>query len=76
MATNRKNHVAPTPAGAATEGLKIAARSPKGIRRAGRHWGPEAETVSLADLTEEQVEQLRDDPGLVVVDCTIDEKAE
>ena len=64
MATKPKK---PTPAGAAAEGLKVIARSPIGIRRAGRHWGPAGETVSLADLTPDQLDALESDPGLVTV---------
>lgn len=70
MATKKAHQ--PKPAGGPTEGLRVIARSPQGIRRAGRHWGAEGETVSLADLTDDQVEMLRDDPALIVSDVTID----
>lgn len=65
----------PAPAGPATKGLRIISRSPDGFRRCGRAWNAEGTTVSLAELTEEQVEILRAEKQLVVVDVEIDATA-
>lgn len=65
MARQPKTPPKPAAAGPADQGLKVMARSPSGIRRAGRHWGPDAEIVSLADLTEDQVELLESEPALL-----------
>ena len=40
-----------------------------GFRRAGRAWNREATTVAEDELTEEQLEQLRDDPNITVTPC-------
>jgi hypothetical protein len=69
MATARNRQSkpdAPGPAGPADKGLRVIARNPQGMRRAGRYWGPAAETVSLADLTEDQAEAIRGEPALIV----------
>ncbi len=63
----------PKAAGPATKGVRVQARTEKGIRRAGRHWGPEAEEVSLADLTAEQLEALRAESLLLVTDVDMPE---
>lgn len=69
MATTKKQA---RPAGGTGEGLKVIARAPQGIRRAGRHWPAETTTVALADLTEDQLELLEKEPGLVVTRCQLD----
>ena len=76
MATNKPTRTAknqPEPAGEPTEGLKVVARSNRGLRRAGRFWGPEPEVVSLAKLTPEQLEALEEEPGLVTVRVPFEE---
>ena len=40
-----------------------------GFRRAGRAWNRAATVVSADELTEEQLEQLRDDPNITVTPC-------
>lgn len=59
-------------AGSATEGLKVIARAPQGIRRAGRHWPAEATTVALSELTEDELDQLETEPGLVTARVAIE----
>ena len=56
------------PAGPADKGLQVQSRSPAGFRRAGREWGPDPVKVPLSELTDDQVQALRDEPGLLVVD--------
>ena len=56
------------PAGPADKGLRIVARPQQGFRRAGMSFSAEGATVSLSELTEEQVADLRAEPQLVVVD--------
>lgn len=46
--------------------------SVEGFRRAGRAWSVEAVDVPVADFTKAQVEALRGEPRLVVVDAEID----
>lgn len=45
-----------------------------GHRRAGRRWTREATTVSLAEFTDEQIEQLLTDPVLSVVEAADDQE--
>lgn len=52
-------------------GLRIAAKA-AGFRRAGRAWSPQATDVLLSDLTKEQIDQLKADPELVVVETEIE----
>lgn len=61
----------PKAAGPATKGLKVISRREGGFRRAGRHWSAEGETVSLSDLTVDQVEAITNEPQLVVVEVDI-----
>lgn len=68
MATNSKKAKA---AGPADKGLKIVSRSEQGMRRAGRFFGPEGETIPLSELTEEEVEALKAERNLVVVEVDI-----
>lgn len=57
-----------TPAG--VPGLRIAA--PGGtFRRAGLQFGSEPRELPVADLTEAQVQALRAEPALVVLDVTL-----
>lgn len=65
MATANKTKTPPA-AGPADKGLRVQARHPQGMRRAGRHWPAEGVTVSLADLSEEQLEAIEGEPGLMV----------
>ena len=59
------------PAGPADKGLRIVARKDV-FRRCGRTFGAEAVTIPLADLTQEDVTALKDEPQLVVVDVDIE----
>ncbi|GAB2182671.1 hypothetical protein DLREEDagrD3_28940 [Denitratisoma sp. agr-D3] len=52
-------------------GLRVAAKT-KNFRRAGRAWSEQVTDVPLSDFTKGQVEQLKADPGLVVVDIEIE----
>jgi hypothetical protein len=56
------------PAGSADKGLKIVARKDS-FRRCGRVFGAEPTVISLADLSEDDVTTLKDEPQLVVVEC-------
>lgn len=42
-----------------------------GFRRAGRAWSAQAVEVPAAEFTKAQIEQLRDEPQLVVADCEL-----
>lgn len=75
MSTANTKPKARKPAGAATEGLKVTARSPQGIRRAGRHWAAEVTIVPLSELTEDELEQLENEPGLVTARVPIEPEA-
>lgn len=70
MATARKS--APKPAGTAGEGIRVTARSPQGIRRAGRHWPPAEVVLPLSDLTKAELEALEEEPGLLTARCALD----
>lgn len=63
MATNNKQPKA-AKAGPAERGLKVMTRTGT-FWRGGRQWSTEATTVSLADLSPEQAEQIREEgaPG-------------
>lgn len=67
MATAKKTKAA----GPADKGLRIVSRADQGIRRAGRWFGPEGQTVPLSELSEEEVEALKGERGLVVVEIDI-----
>lgn len=71
MATTKQ----PGKAGPATKGLKVAS-AVEGFRRAGRAWGREPQVVPLSELTADQVEALKAEPNLVVVDVDIEPAAE
>lgn len=64
----------PKAAGPATKGLRIVARSDKGFRRCGRAFSAEGTTLALSELTEDEVEALKGEAQLVVVevDITVD----
>lgn len=62
----------PKAAGPATKGLKVVSRPAAGFRRAGMHFSAEGTTVPLSDLTQEQVDLLKAEPQLVVVEVDID----
>lgn len=63
------------PAGSATQGLKVTARADH-FRRAGFAFTGEARVIPLSDLTDDQVEQLKAEPMLVVQDVEIKAEAE
>ena len=67
MATTKKDKSA----GPADNGLRVVARPQGGFRRAGYHFSAEGVTLPLSELTDDQVEQLRGEPQLVVVDVDI-----
>lgn len=71
MATTKKDK----PAGGAGEGLKVTSR-PATFRRAGYQFSAEARVIPLSDLTEEQVEQITQDPNLVSQIVKIETPAE
>ncbi|MGB1763003.1 hypothetical protein [Alloalcanivorax xenomutans] len=52
-------------------GLSIACKA-GAFWRAGRKWTETATTVALASLTDEQIEQLMNEPMLVVRECRIE----
>ncbi|MGQ3072570.1 MAG: HI1506-related protein [Ferrovibrionaceae bacterium] len=52
--------------------LKIVSR-PDSFRRAGHEFTSEPKTILLTDLTADQVQALRDEPKLVVVDIDIED---
>lgn len=52
-------------------GLRIAAKR-DGFRRAGRAWSMTATDVPLSEFKRAQVEQLKNDPMLVVVECEVE----
>lgn len=57
---------------APVKGLKVAALQEGGRYRAGRHWSKEPTTVALAELSSDQIAQLRGDALLVVIDVEIE----
>lgn len=63
MATAKKTAKA---AGPATKGLKVTTRR-DGFRRAGREWNG-TEVVPLSELTEDQVELLKGETTMLVVE--------
>lgn len=57
----------PTPSAAGTvPGLAVRAVPRAGFWRADRFWTPEIQLVPLSDLTEEQIQLLREEPELAV----------
>lgn len=70
MATNPK---AASTAGTkkTVKALRVVARTP-GFRRAGRAFGVEPTDIPLSDLSEKQIEALRKERELVVMDVDID----
>lgn len=56
-------------------GLRVRALA-DGFRRAGRAWTKEPQDVPASDFTKPQVEQLRNEPQIVVEDCDIEVAAE
>lgn len=62
-------------AGGADKGLKVTARADH-FRRCGFAFTGEATVIPLADLTEEQVEQLKKEPLLVVQEVDIKPESE
>lgn len=65
MATTAKKH-----AGPADKGLEVISKK-DGFRRAGREWSGST-TVSLAELTEAEVQALKSEPMLVVREVDIE----
>jgi hypothetical protein len=72
MATTAKKDKA---AGAATEGITVVSR-PATFRRAGYTFSAEPTTISLADLSEEQLAQIEGDSNLVKFRVEIKAKPE
>lgn len=68
MATNPKQ--AAKKAGDATQGVEVIAKADV-FYRAGRQWGQNPTVVPLSDLTEEQLQELRDEPLLIVREVEI-----
>lgn len=66
MATAKKKA-----AGPADKGIKVVARPMAGFRRAGRFFSAEGLVLPLSDLEDEELEQLRSEPQLIVVDVDI-----
>jgi hypothetical protein len=52
--------------------VRIRSVSPEGFRRAGRRFGPEWTTIPLAELDDDQVEALSEEPGLVLEGTYLD----
>ena len=50
--------------------IKVISSQP-GFRRAGRAFGPEAVTIPLSDLTEEELEAIQTEPKLVSVEVEL-----
>lgn len=65
---NPTNH----PKATKTEKALSVQASRDGFRRAGRAWSKEETVVPLNELTEEQIEQLKDEPALTVTEVEID----
>lgn len=76
MATAKTVKTKAAPAGPADKGLRIVSRSDQGFRRCGRFFGPEGVTLPLSELTEDEVETLREERQLVVVDVDLPKAAE
>jgi hypothetical protein len=57
-------------AGPAGKGLKVVPKR-DGFRRAGHVFSGEGKTIAYADLTDDQVEQLKGDPMLVVIEVDL-----
>lgn len=60
----------PKNAGAATKGVEVIAKADV-FYRAGRQWGQTPTVVPLDCLTEEQLQELRDEPLLIVREVEI-----
>jgi hypothetical protein len=58
-------------AGPATKGIKVVSRPQGGFRRAGRSFSAEGSTLALSELGEDDLQQLRDEPNLIVVDVDL-----
>lgn len=71
MATNPKQ--AAKKAGDATQGVEVIAKTDV-FYRAGRQWGQTPTVVPLSDLTEDELQELRDEPLLIVRDVEIKPK--
>jgi hypothetical protein len=56
-------------------GLRVSAKT-AGFRRGGRAWGAESEDVVASDFTKAQLEQIKAEPRLVVLDIEIEVPAE
>lgn len=58
------------PGGPAGKGLMVISKR-DGFRRAGYTFGGEAQTIAYADLTPDQVQQLKTEPLLVVTEVDL-----
>lgn len=65
----------PKSAGPATKGLKVVSRRESGFRRCGRNFSAEGTVVPLSELTDEEVETLKAERALVVVEVDIEAPA-
>jgi hypothetical protein len=59
------------PAGKPEQGIRVVTRSGKEFRRAGLVFGADERTVSLVDITAEQLEAIRSEAMLFVVDVDL-----
>ena len=50
--------------------LRVSAKR-EGFRRGGRAWGKEAATVKLSELSDEQIEQIKNEPMLDVTEVEV-----
>lgn len=65
----------PAAAGPATRGLKVVSRRPS-FCRAGRQFTGEPTIIPLSELTEDEVDALKDEPMLVVQEVDIEPEDE
>ncbi len=70
MAAKKKAAAKPPAPAKPVVGLTVTCRGDS-FWRAGRHWTSKPITVALEDLTEEQIEQLKAEPMLMVEDVEI-----
>lgn len=71
--TNTKTSKSAEPVGP-TAAIKVVCATP-GFRRGGRAWGPDATTVPVSEFKPEQLDAIRAEPRLIVVDVEIDAAA-
>lgn len=74
-AKDTKKAGAAAKAGEANKGIEVIAKT-EVFYRAGRQWGQSPTVVPLADLTEDELQELRDEPMLIVRDVEIKAEGE